>query len=132
MCKVGDIILIESYKHNPNQLPKHSFIVIDDKKGKIAGLEYDFIANVMSSVKSEEQKKRKLLFPGNMEVLSSDQIVPNGNGKDAYVKAEQFYFFEKSKIKYKLIGNVTEEFLNELMDFIESLDIEIERILDNL
>lgn len=33
MCKVRDIIVIKKYKHNGNELSKHSFVVIDDKDG---------------------------------------------------------------------------------------------------
>lgn len=35
MCKVGDIILVNSYKDNGKNLSRHSFVVISDEEGKI-------------------------------------------------------------------------------------------------
>ncbi len=52
MCKVGDIILVHDYISNGVPLQKHSFIVIDDHNGEIRGLEYDWICNVLSSIKN--------------------------------------------------------------------------------
>ena len=64
MCQVGDIILVDHYSDNGKTLSKHSFVVIDDNNGTIEGMSYDMICNVLSSFKSEEQKRRKLSYPG--------------------------------------------------------------------
>ena len=67
MCKVGDIILINNYKHGNKNLSHHSFVVMNDEAGKISGLSYDMICNVLSSYKNEEQKKEnyhiQAIFP---------------------------------------------------------------------
>lgn len=59
MCKVGDIILIRNYQ---SEVKTTFIIAIVDKPGKIRGLSYDIICNVMFSFKNEKQKKKKLKF----------------------------------------------------------------------
>ena len=57
------------------------------------------------------------------------------NGKDGYIKAEQFYYFEKPKLNFRVIGSLTEDTWDALVDFIEELStrgVEIKQILDNL
>lgn len=120
MCRVGDIILIKNYKHGDKNLSRHSFVVVDDEDGEIHGLEYNFVCNVMSSFKDEKQRKRKLSYPGNFEVLNRDTITNPNDGKDGFIKAEQLYYFNKNNIEYIVIGRVTEEFLEQLFDFINS------------
>lgn len=54
MCRIGDIIYIKRYiTEDGIDIGSHSFVVIEDEKGRIGILEYDFIANVMSSLKNE-------------------------------------------------------------------------------
>ena len=119
MCKMGDIILVNKYIHGSESINKHSFVVISNDGGEIQGLDYDLICNVMSSFKDEEQRLKK------MNVI-------DGNSKDGYIKAEQFYYFNSEKLDYIVIGSVKEDVFNSLIDFIEELDIEIEMIIDNL
>ena len=91
MCKVGDIIEIKSYKHNPNVLHQHPFIVIDDTGGTVKSLDFNFIAVVMSSVKNEEQKEWKLSkYPGNMGINIDDKAITDTGyeNKNGYVKTE--------------------------------------------
>lgn len=136
MCKKGDIILINEYKDRKNILSRHSFVVIDDEGGQVCGLAYDFVALVMSSFKNQSQREKKLRFPGNFEITSADKNMPSwANDKSGYIKAEQFYYFDKSKIDFTVIGSLTADTWNTLVQFIESLSeqgIEIRQILDNL
>lgn len=132
MCKVGDIILVRKYLSNGTPLQKHSFIVIDDNNGEIHGLEYDWICNVLSSIKDDTQRKKKLSYPGNIEIKSNNMITNPHNGKDAYIKADQLYFFKKDKLDYRVIGQVTEEALNDIIQFIEDGTFQFEQIIDNL
>lgn len=132
MCKVGDIILVRKYLSNGTPLQKHSFIVIDDNNGEIHGLEYDWICNVLSSIKDDAQRKKKLSYPGNIEIKSNNMITNPHNGKDAYIKADQLYFFKKDKLDYRVIGQVTEEALNDIIQFIEDGTFQFEQIIDNL
>lgn len=132
MCKIGDIILVKKYKAYNDEIGMHSFVVISDVEGEIQGLPYDIVCNALSSIKNEEQRKRKLSFPGNLPITSSDTEIPNGNSKDGYIKAEQFYYFQKDAIDYTVIGNMTIEAFNTLIDFINSLNIDIIHITDNL
>ena len=136
MCKNGDIILIKQYKDHGTMLPKHSFVVISDECGTVCGLPFDFIALVMSSFKDGEQRKKKMRFPGNFPVTAEDKYMSAwANEKDGYIKAEQFYYFKKNKIDYSVIGSLTEETFEILLDFIESFgekNVEIDQIIDNL
>lgn len=76
----------------------------------------------MSSFKDEEQKKRKLSYPGNFPITPDDQEIYDGdNGESGYIKAEQFYYFNKEKIPYKVIGKLDVEIFNLLIDFIQKL-----------
>ncbi len=81
MCKVGDIIIIDSYKDHNKTISKHSFIVISDEGGKIEGCSYDFIANVLSSFKSDAQKERKLSYPVNFPITHDDVDTDPNNGR---------------------------------------------------
>lgn len=132
MCKKRDIILVEKFKSQGKDVGKHSFVVIEDNGGEIKGLSFDLICNVMSSFKSKEQKAKKLSYPGNYPVIASEVNVPGGNQKDGYIKADQFYYFDKRKITYHVIGQMTDEAFNELIDFINNGDFDIEIITDNL
>lgn len=132
MCKIGDIILIKRYKDGANQIGRHSFIVIDDRKDIIEGLPYDMICNVLSSFKNEEQKSRKLAYDGNFPISHDDTITNPHNRNDGYVKADQLYYFNKSKIDYQVIGNILPDVLNLLFEFIEESNFPIVEIIDNL
>ena len=132
MCKIGDIILIERYKDREKTLGRHSFVVIDDQNGEIQGLPYDKICNVFSSFKSEEQKKRKLSYPGNFPIANEDTNTRPDNGKSGYIKTDQLYFFNKSKIEYTVIGNIQPDILELVLEFINTSDFRVVPILTNL
>lgn len=122
MCQIGDIIVVYRYKDGNKTLPTHSFVVLDDSNGQIQGIDFDFVGLVMSSFKDEEQKKRKLSYPGNFPITPDDQEIYDGdNGESGYIKAEQFYYFNKEKIPYKVIGKLDVEIFNLLIDFIQKL-----------
>lgn len=132
MCKIGDIILVDNYKDNGRNLNKHSFIVIEDENGTIEGVPYDFICNVMSSFKNDEQKLRKLRYPGNFPISHNDTVTDPHNNRDGFVKTDQLYYFKKDNINFKVIGNVIPEVLDMIFDFIENSDFEFSHIIDNL
>ena len=133
MCRAGDIIVISNYKHKNIEINKHSFVVLDDEAGEIQGLDYDFVANVMSSFKNQEQKKWKLSkYPQNFKIEISDRITNPDNKKEGYIKADQFYYFSKENIEYQVIGAMTESKFRELIEFINNLEIDFEDIIDNL
>ena len=120
MCKVGDIIVIRNYKSQGNELRRHSFVVLSTEKGRIQGLEFDLVCNVMSSFHSEEHRKKKLKYPGNFEYFADQEKIPSGHGKDEYIKVEQFYYFERDKIDFYILGKVSPELFNELLIYIQS------------
>ena len=69
MCKLGDIIVVNNYIGDDNkQINQHSFIVVSDEKGTIAGLEYSMVTSVISSFKNDEQRQKKLKHEENMEL----------------------------------------------------------------
>ena len=132
MCQVGDIILINSYMDNGNNLNRHSFVVIDDRNGTIEGLPYDMICNVLSSFKSESHKQIKLSYPGNFPISHNDTETNPHNSKDGYIKMDQLYYFRKDNLQYRVIGSVKEEILELLFEFLEESDFELFDIIDNL
>ena len=132
MCQIGDIIVIEKYKHEGVNIKKHSFVVIDDENGIIQGLPYDFVANVLSSFKDDKQRKRKLSYPGNFPISHNDTDTNPDDGKDGFVKADQLYYFSKDKIDYNIIGDMKQDKFNELMEYIENSDFELLEIVDNI
>ena len=138
MCVKGDIILVQSYKSHGGVLPKHSFIVIDDTGGHIESMAFDYITTVMSSADTDEKLKRKLSYPGNLPIGAQEQTItdpPGGNRKNGYTKCEQFYFFKKENLVYKVIGHLNPGVLDIILEYIEELmenHIQFEMITDNL
>jgi len=132
MCKVGDIIVVEKYIDDGKTLSRHSFVVLNDEYGEIQGLDYDIVCNVISSFKDEEQKRRKLQFQGNFPIKAEDKNITNSKRNvDGYIKAEQIYYFSKEKTNYVVIGNLSIEVFNSLIQFIQELK-EIREITCNL
>ena len=117
MCRVGDIILIDNYKDNESLLKRHS---------------YDLICSVLSSFKSEEQRKRKLSYPGNFPIAHDDTITNPHNNKNGFIKLDQLYYFNKEKISYKVIGSVKPDIFELLIDFLENSQFAIYDIIDKL
>lgn len=132
MCKIGDIIVVRNYKSQGREISQHSFLVLRTDRGQIQGLDFDLVCNVMSSFRDEEQKRKKLSYPGNFGYSADQEKIRNGHKKEGYIKAEQFYYFDSSKTDFYTIGSVTPELFNALVEFINSLQIEIEHIIDNL
>ena len=123
MCKVGDIIVVRNYLSQGQTIKRHSFVVLSTEHGEIQGMDFDLVCNVMSSFRSEEQRKRKMGYPGN--------FIRNGHGRSGYIKAEQFYYFNREKTDFYVLGNVEPELFNVLIEFINQLK-DIEVITDNL
>jgi len=132
MCSVGDIILVDAYKHAGRDLSRHSFVVVSKEAGKIRGLDYNLVCNVLSSFKSTQQRAKKLSYPGNFEVTREDTVISYGNDKDGFIKTEQLYYFDISNLDYAVIGSMRPEAFERLIDFIKSLNIPLEEVLDNL
>lgn len=132
MCKVRDIILVDKYASEGVNIGKHSFVVIDDTGDTIQGMPYDIVCNVLSSFKDNEQRKRKLRYPGNLPISIGTVNIEGGNAKEGFIKADQMYYFKKEKISYRVIGAITEDMFNTLIDFINNGDFDIIQIVDNL
>ena len=131
MCKVGDIIVVKNYRSHGTVINRHSFVVLSTEKGQIQGLDFDLVCNLMSSFHSEEHKKQKMKYPGNFPYSAEQEHIKNGHGKEGYIKAEQFYYFDRDKTDFYVLGNVEPELFNELLAYIQTLE-EIENITDNL
>lgn len=134
MCKVGDIILVNNYKHGDIVLSKHSFVVLDTDGGEIYGMEYDMVCNVMSSFYSQEQEEKKLSYSGNFGVKSNEMNTKPHNGKNAYIKANQMYYFKQDQIQFRVIGNLEPETMETLVGYINELAEaeQVYNITDNL
>ena len=124
MCKLGDIIVVEKYiGDDGKKVNRHSFVIINDKPGFIEGVGYDFVANVMSSFKSNSHKRKKLRFKENVEIMSKDIIsYISTNDKNGFIKADQLFYFDKQKIKYYVIGRISYELLDKLIIIILALN----------
>lgn len=123
MCQIGDIILVYNPKRFKKPIGMHSFVVLDDSQGEIRGFDFDFIGLLMSSMDTEDKREKLMKYDGNFPIAPEEQdIEEGGNGKTACIKAEQFYYFNKDKIKYKVIGRLDKEIFNLLIEFIEELN----------
>ena len=124
MCKLGDIILIKEFKGEDGILLKqHSFIVIDDNKNQIRGLDYDFVAPIMSSFRDYEHKNKMLSYKVNKEITNDNIQGDFELKKPSYVKTNKLYYFNKNKIKYITLARITDEYLDELVKVILELDV---------
>lgn len=123
MCKLGDIIVVESYLgENKEEINRHSFIVISDEPSMIQGLAYDLVTTVISSFKGKQHKKEKLSYKGNKEIKS---FIKNEREvsmkKDSYIKADKLFYFNKDKLKYYVFGRISDDLLEELFKLIIEL-----------
>lgn len=130
-CKVGDIIVVNSYTSQGQTIGRHSFVVLSTERGQIRGLDYDLVCNVMSSFHSDEQRKKKLSYPGNIEYNAGQERILGGHGRPGYIKTDQLYYFDSNDLDYYVIGSIAPNFLRTLFEHIENLE-EIEHITDNL
>lgn len=85
---------------------------------------------------TEDKRERLMKYDGNFPIIPDEQDIENGgNGKMACIKAEQFYYFNKNKINYKVIGRLDEDIFNLLIKFIEELNkngIHFQQIMGNV
>lgn len=126
MCKIGDIIVVKKYIGDDGKVidKQHSFVVIDDNPDSVEGISYDLVTNVMSSFKDEEHRKKKLSRKENLEITSDSIISNTKNGKSGYIKADQLFYFDKSKLDYYVFAQVNRELLDELIRLIIELRCE--------
>lgn len=123
MCKIGDIVAIQNYIGEDNQvIPVHYFIVVNDSEGEIEGLNFDIVASVMSSFKTEKQRQKKLKYEENLEIEEKDGIINNHNLKHGFVKADQLHYFKKEKTKYFVVGQVDGDVLIRILQLMQYLD----------
>lgn len=136
MCKIGDIILVYNPKRMGKPIGKHSFVVLSDESGKIESVSFDFVGLLMSSMGTEEKRAKLMKYDANFPITPDEQdIAGGGNGKDACIKADQFYYFNKDKVKYKVIGSLDVNIFNLLIEFINELaeeDMHFIQITDNM
>lgn len=126
MCTIGEIIVIEHYTSvDHHRINKHSFVVISDEKGIIQGLEFDFIASVMSSFKGQSHKEKKLRFKENFHLKNKDkQMYASSNEKEGYLKLDQLHFFKKETIKFYCIGKINDDILQNIKEILDELNQE--------
>lgn len=131
MCKIGDIIVIDKYIGDDGQaVGRHSFVVLSVDKGKIGGIDYDLVANAISSIKNEEHKKRISKYKGNLIINMDNEYVKNPNHKEGFIKAMCLVYFKKEKIKYYTLGSLSVETWEALEKLLEELN-EMDTIINN-
>ena len=133
MCSIGDIIIVEEPVRDGQVIGRHSFVVVSMTEGKIEGLDFNMVGNIMGSFdnKSDSYKRMKLSYPENYEISPTDVTVPNGNSKAGYVKAGVLFYFDTDKLNYQVIGHVNVSVFNNLIHYIENLS-SVEHVIDNL
>lgn len=136
MCKIGDILLIYNAK-NKVPIGAHPFIVLDDTSGKVSGMySYDFIGLLMSSADTKEKKDKLKKYESNLPISSDDKIMSDKyktQNKYSYLKVDQFFYFDKQKIRYIQIGSLVPDIFNLIVEFIEELSskgVTFKQILD--
>lgn len=137
MCKIGDILLIYNAKNKRQSVGMHPFIVLDDRNGKVSGVYgYDFIGLLLTSADTEEKKEKLKQIDGNFPISKDDKIMDYGKDTDnrhSYVEADQFFYFDKGRIKYIHIGTIQPDIYNLIVEFIQELSndgVRIKKILD--
>ncbi len=133
MCKVGDIIVVNKYiAENRKEIGRHSFVVIDDNLDSICELDYTMVTTVISSFKSEKQRKKKLSYMENVEVV---EFKKNGKtrkfAKPSYIKADKLFYFDKNKLDYYVFGRISDDLLAELIKIIVFLSKEDKLVIVN-
>ncbi len=119
MCKLGDIIVVNKYiGDDGKEIGRHSFVVIDDNPDCIKGLEYTHVTTVISSFKSEEQRKQKLSHEENMEIIEFEKDGIKKFKKPSYIKADKLFYFNKDKLDYYVFARISDDLLDELMKLI--------------
>ncbi len=134
MCKIGDIILVTDPKNSGQHIGSHSFVVINDENGEIESISFDFVGLILSSLRTDKDRKRLLKYPANMEIKAESMNTMPHNDFDAVVKVNQLYYFNKNKIDYKVIGSLGIGPFNELITFMQELadhGMNIQQIIDN-
>lgn len=137
MCKIGDILLIYNAKNNHKPVGMHPFLVLDDTDGKVSGVyDYDFIGLLLTSADTVEKKEQVRKYDGNFPVSPEDKIMDDPKYSDnrySYVEADNFFYFDKTQIKYKHIGTIEPDIHNLILEFIYELSqngITIKQIVD--
>lgn len=135
MCKIGDIILIYNAR-NRRPVGPHPFIVLDDNAGIVSGIySYDFIGLLMISADTPEKKERIGNIRGNFPISADDKNYSpeRSDNRYAYAETNQFFYFNKEKIRYLHIGTLDPDIYNLIIEYIEELSehgITIRQILD--
>lgn len=124
MCKIGDILLIYNARDRVS-VGVHPFVVLDDTAGVVRGVYgYDFIGLLMSSADTDTKIEKLKQFEGNFPISPDDKNLGGQwqeRNKAAYLKADQFFYFDKNKIKYLKIGTLSPEIFDLVIEFIEEL-----------
>lgn len=73
---------------------------------------------MLCSFHDKDHKIKKFKYKENIpiekEIISGNHI----NNKEGFIKVDQLYYFNKSQIDYKVIGQINNEFLEELVKII--------------
>ena len=110
MCKVGDIVIVENFKNELGEdVERHPFIIIGDKKGTVLGNETDRVGVLLNSFRNRYHRDKKLKFPANMEVRKKDGAV-----KGSYAKTNYLFCFDSNNTEMIKVGSVNKEFLRSL------------------
>ena len=89
----------------------------------------------MTSANTPEKKEKLKGVDGNFPIAPEDKQLFNESTDNRYSYAEvnQFFYFDKNKIKYTKIGSMEEDILDLIIEYIEELnkrDVEFVQILD--
>lgn len=118
--KIGDIILVRHFVDFDNKPMKpHPFVVTDDNQGIIEGMDFNIVSNMLGSYHNEHHREFKRKFDGNVELKICDGVKKNG-----FVRGEQLYYFYDEDTDFFVIGNVTDDALQRIIDKIIQMNNE--------
>ncbi len=77
------------------------------------------VTTVISSFKSEKQRKKKLSYMENVEVVEFNKNCKTKKfAKPSYIKADKLFYFDKNKLDYYVFGRSSDDLLVELIKII--------------
>ena len=114
-CKIGDIVLINSFKYpDGSDGSLHSFVVVDIENDEVGLLPFEYLCFLISSRESKED------FPYNIPIKKDNT---NRLKKDSHVKCDYIYEGIRKDDIIMVVGSVTPEQLDSFWDAYEaSLD----------
>ena len=115
--KIGDIVLIGPFKNRDGKLVgPHPFVVLDNQMGIIQGYDFDLIATMLSSIKSDEQIKKIKKYSSNIIISKK-----HGTKENSFTAINEVYYFMQDKHVLKKLGTLDNKIIEKIYDELAKL-----------